>query len=311
MSQPSSIELELKQARDLIRRQQYTAAAQLLQKLHEADPKDEDILELLGMARFFGNDLEAARGTFNLLTQLNSGHVKAWVNLGAILNRLGDYKKAVEVLRRALQKDRKCAEGYYNMGIAQRGLNLNTMAISAYKEAIKLKPDLIEAHLNLGNIYVQMKNMGLALQCFQTAVRLDPDSAKAQSSLQKAQKTQKIARKVASPFGRLVDGTEMDQQQRSVEPRALDVAERTAERELVQEVTKKIRSSAKALVPLLDESLQAQLHRLQREVLQAESRLSAVEPIESFTETLNELEQLKTGIAEGLDEIRKHLAHDE
>lgn len=311
MSQPISTENAMKQARDLIRKQKYADAAQLLQKLHEADPKDEDILELLGMARFFGDDLEAARTTFNLLTQVNSGHVKAWVNLGAILNRMGDYKKAVEVLRRALQKDRKCAEGYYNMGIAQRGLNLNTMAISAYKEAIKLKPDLIEAHLNLGNIYVQMKNMGLALQCFQTAIRLDPDSAKAQFSLQKAQNSQKTARKVASPFGRLVDGTEVDQQQRSVEPRALEATERTAERELVQEITKKVRTNAKALVPLLDESLQAQLHRLQREVLQAESRLSSAEHIEFFSQTLDQLEQLKAGIAEGLNEIRKHLAEDE
>jgi tetratricopeptide (TPR) repeat protein len=197
------------------------------------------------------------------------------------------------------------------MGIAQRGLKLNTMAISAYKEAIKLKPDLIEAHLNLGNIYLQMKNMGLALQCFQTAVRLAPNSAKAQSSLQKAQKSQKTARKEASPFGRLVDGSETNQQHRSVEPRGLDVPARTAERELVQEVTKKVRTNAKALVPLLDESLQAQMHRLQKVVLQAENRLSSAEHIEFFSQSLNELEQLKGGIAEALQDIRKHLGEDD
>ncbi len=307
MNQPASMKESLRHARDLIRKRRYADAAEFLQKLQEADPKDEDVLELLGMARFFDDDLDAARKTFEELTQLNPGHTKAWVNLGAILNRTGEFKKAVEVLRRALQKDRKCAEGYYNMGIAQRGQNLNTMAISAYKEAIKLKPDMVEAHLNLGNIYVQMKNMGLALQCFQTALRYDPESKKAKLCLENAHSTQKSARKTASPFGRLVDGTETNQQPGSSGPRVLEPAERTAERELVQDVTKKVRSSAKALVPALEESLPGQMHRLQRIVLQSENRLSSAEQVESFTQLLDDIGQLKASIAAGLQEVREHL----
>ena len=84
---------------------------------------------------------------------------------------MGDHRKSTEVLRRALQRDRKCAEAYYNMGIAHRAMQMNTMAISAYKEALKLAPEMIDAHINLGNIYMDMKNIGLALQCFQAALR--------------------------------------------------------------------------------------------------------------------------------------------
>jgi hypothetical protein len=73
-----------------------------------------------------------------------------------------------------------------------------------------------------------MKNMGLALQCFQTALRHDPESKKAKLCLEKAQNTQKSARKVASPFGRLVDGSEENQQFRSTGPRILEPASRTA-----------------------------------------------------------------------------------
>jgi tetratricopeptide (TPR) repeat protein len=194
------------------------------------------------------------------------------------------------------------------MGIAQRGQNLNTMAISAYKEAIKLKPDLIEAHLNLGNIYVDMKNMGLALQCFQAAVRLDPNSKKARSSLEKAQLNQQNARRVVSPFGRLVDVKELDRQNVETGPRELDAASRHAERELVQEVTRKVRAGAKEMLPMLEETLHGQLHRLERIVLQTENRFSSAENVESFSQTLGDLLRLRSVIKEGLGEIREHLS---
>lgn len=308
MSDPRSHLSHLKLSRDLIRKQKYSEAAELLQNVLEQNSKDEDALELLGLAQFYAKQLESACETFEQLTKLNPANTQSWVNLGAVQNRLGDFRKAVESLRRALQKDRKCAEAYYNMGIAQRGQNMNTMAISAYKEAIKLKPDFVEAHLNLGNIYVEMKNMGLALQCFQTAVRLDPGSKKAKSSLEKAQLNQKNLRREVSPFGRLVDVKKLDQQLTVSGPRVLSAAERHSERELVQEVSRKVRAATKEIVPLLEESLHGHLHRLERIVLQSDTRFSNSEQFEQFSQLLNDVTRLKALISEGLSEIRQHLA---
>lgn len=311
MSQPRTVASALQQGRELIRSKKHAEAVEILQKLLEAEPNEEDGLEMLGMAYFFSKQYQFARETFERLTKSNPMHLNGWVNLGAVLNRLGEHKKAIDALRRAVHRDRKCAEGYYNMGIAQRALNMNTMAISAYKEAIKLKPDLIEAHLNLGNIYAELQNMGLALQCFQNALKQNPNSAKAKASFEKAQLKQKAARKVASPFGRLVDVKELDHQLKATGPRMLEVAPRNEERELVQVVTKKIRRSAKDLVPLLDESLHAQLHRLQKIVIQTDIHLSSSEELEYFTQTIDDLQRLKTIVAEGLDELRKHLASED
>jgi tetratricopeptide (TPR) repeat protein len=308
MTQQASGDSFLKLSRDLFRQKRYAEAAEILQIMLEKDPRDEVVLEMLGMARFYNKEFQAAREIFERHTKQNSGHAQAWVNLGAVLNRLGEFRKAVEALRRALQKDRKCAEAYYNMGIAQRGQNMNTMAISAYKEALKLKPNLIEAHLNLGNIYVDMKNMGLALRCFQTAVQLDPDSKKARSSLEKAQINQKNARREVSPFGRLVNIEELDRQNVETGPRELDAAGRRAERELVQEVTRKVRAGTKEMLPMLEETLHSQLHRLERIVLQSEVRLSSAENIESFSQTLGDLLRLRSVVKEGLNEIREHLS---
>ena len=311
MSQPQTLTSALQQGREMIRSKKYAEAVGLLQKLLETDPNEEDVLEMLGMAYFLSKQHGLARDTFERLTKANPMHLNGWVNLGAILNRLGEHKKAIDALRRAVQRDRRCAEGFYNMWIAQRVLNLNTMAISAYKEAIKLKPDLIEAHLNLGNIYADMKNMGLALQCFLNALKQDPNSAKAKASLEKAQLNQKAARKEASPFGRLVDVKELDKQLRATGPRTLDAAPRVEERELVQTVTKQIRHSAKELVPILEDSLHAQLHRLQRVVLQTEFHLSSAEHMDFFSQTIAELVRLKKIVSDGLGDIRNHLASSE
>ena len=308
MTQQTSGDSFLKLSRDLFRQKRYAEAAEILQILLEKDPRDEVVLDMLGMARFYNKEFQAAREVFERHTKQNAGHTQAWVNLGAVLNRLGEFRKAVEALRRALQKDRKCAEAYYNMGIAQRGQNMNTMAISAYKEALKLKPNLIEAHLNLGNIYVDMKNMGLALRCFQTAVQLDPDSKKARTSLEKAQINQKNARREVSPFGRLVKIEELDLQDVETGPRELDAAGRRAERELVQEVTRKVRAGTKEMLPMLEETLHSQLHRLERIVLQSEGRFSSAENMDAFSQTLGDLQRLRTVMREGLAEIREHLS---
>ncbi len=307
MSQNSATDVSLKNCRALVREQKFPVAIKHLQILLERDAENEDVLELLGLAHFLSKDLEGARATFEELIRVNPSHIKAWVNLGAVHNRMGDHRKAVDVLRRTLQKDRKCAEAYYNMGIAQRAMNFNTMAISAYKEAIKLKPDLVEAHLNLGNIYVDMKNMGLALQCFQAALKHDPNSKKAKTSLENAMSNQKTLRKSTSPFGRLVDIDELDKQNAEVTRRTLSTADRVAERELVQAVTKKVRTCAKELGPMLEATLPGQLHRLERIVLQTDNKLSSAEHFESFEESLVLLDDLKSSITNELQQLREQL----
>lgn len=308
MNQQESGSADLKTARSLIRQRNYSGAIKMLQDLQEADP-DEETLELLGMAQFFDGQLDEALETFEELTRVNSGHTKAWVNMGAILNRQGEHKRAVEVLRRAIQKDRKCAEAYYNMGIGQRGLSLNTMAISAYKEAIRLKPDMVEAHLNLGNIYLDMKNTALAVQCFQAALKQNPESKKAKASLEKAMHNQKAAKKEASPFGRLVDIDRLSQQEdQAAAPRVLSIAQRTDERDLVQKVTKSVRATVRELVPLLEEPLRDQLLRLQRFILQSEMRLSTAEHVEVFSRTLNEIQRFRKGMTDDLGELRQQIA---
>ena len=282
----------IRKSRDLIKSHNYSAACDILQKLLEDDPGEEDALELLGMANFFQKDLAAARECFERLTQVNPSNTQAWVNLGAILNRSGEYKKATEVLRRAIQRNRKCVEAYYNMGIAQRGQQMNSMAISAYKEALKIQPDMVDAHINLGNLYIEMNNLGLAIQCFNAAIRHQPNSAKAKRCLEKAQSRQKETRKQASPFGRLVDVAKLDSQNQITVPRTLDRDTSNEEREIAKKQTKLIRANAKQLIEQLGTILPQHLHRIKIAILRIEEHVDASELLEQFSNSIELLKQL-------------------
>jgi tetratricopeptide (TPR) repeat protein len=292
-------------SRKMIQLQKYEEACRQLQELLKDDPKDEDALELLGMANFFLKRMEPARDYFERLTQLNPSLTKAWVNLGAILNCLGEHKKSTEVLRRALQKDRKCAEAYYNMGIAQRAMHMNTMAISAYREALKLAPEMVDAHINLGNIYLDMKNVGLALQCFQAALRHHPESRKAKKCLETAQSMQKLNRTEASPFGRLVDIAELASQKEVSHGRQLSQADRLAERDIVQKQTKVARTCAKESISQLETSLPQLLHRIKIAILRKDERLDSSAMLEQLTNSSGELSRSYETLREASSALRK------
>lgn len=292
MTEATSAAKIIRESRELINSQKYSTACDLLQKLLQDDPNNEHALELLGMANFFKKNLEGARECFERLTQANPSNTHAWVNLGAILNRSGEYKKATEVLRRAIQRNRKCVEAYYNMGIAQRGQQMNSMAISAYKEALKIAPDMVDAHINLGNIYIEMNNIGLAIQCFNAAIRHQPNSEKAKQCLERAKARQKETRKQTSPFGRLVDVSQLDVHNHVTTQRKLDQDSSITERENAQKQTKLLRETTKELNQQLGTILPQQLHRLKIGILHIDEHIDASELLQQFNTSIDAVRHL-------------------
>lgn len=305
MTAPNPLSEELQQARKLLRSGQPQLAIDVLQNLPEL-PKNEDGLLLLGTACFRAGQLDSARATFETLTRDFPQCIAGWVNLGAALNKLGEHKKAIEIFRRAVQKDRRCADAWYNMGISQRALKMPTMAISAWKEALKINPELADAHLQLARIYSEMKNLGLAQKCLNEVLRQQPESARAKALLAEIQAAQKTARASSSPFGRLVD-LEALQQKATVAPRALTAPARDAEREMLQNLTKPVRQAARDLAPLLGESLQQQLHKLERIIVDTDNRSHSPAALEELVQQTRQIEQCLQTISDAASQIRQHL----
>ncbi|MFM7055298.1 MAG: tetratricopeptide repeat protein [Planctomycetota bacterium] len=307
MVNANELSTTLAEARKLIRAGHPAKAAALLQKLPSPAGETEDALALAGSAQFLTGDLNAARSTFERLTQLHPAFAGGWVNLGAVLNKLGEHKKAVEALRRAVQKDSKCADAWFNMGIAQKAMNQSTMAINAWREAIRVKPGMFDAHYNLARIYGELKNLGMARKCVQDALKIRPDSEKALALLAGLQSQQVAARKAESPFGRLVNTEELDRQSVRTSPRVLSATRRQAERELVLDVTKRIRQESRDLVPLLDETLTSSLHRLQRLIRDPLAGNQGEWPLDGFSESVRHVEGKMAVITGGIDELRRFL----
>ncbi|MEY2727620.1 MAG: hypothetical protein RLZZ458_3487 [Planctomycetota bacterium] len=294
----------LAEAKGLIRAGRAAAAVVLLQKLPNPGGETEDVLGLLGSAQFLVKDYSGARVTFERLTQLHPGFAGGWVNLGAVLNKLGEHRRAVESFRRAIQKDMKCADAYFNMGVAQKALNLSTMAISAWREAIRLKPEMFDAHMSLARTYSEMKNLKMARKCVQDALKIRPDSERAQALMASLQSQQVEARKTESPFGRLVNTADLERQSATTEARKLAPARRQAERELVQDVTKRIRQESRDLVPLLDETVSGSLQRLERLIRNPQGGNHGDWPLEGFSRAIRHLEENMGVVCSGLDELR-------
>ena len=64
------------------------------------------------------------------------------------------YSAAVIDFTNAVQLDKKFADAYYQLGLAQLALGQGRPAYEALVQATKLKPDLVPAHVALGELYL-------------------------------------------------------------------------------------------------------------------------------------------------------------
>src|SRR5262245_44050090 len=90
--------------------------AQVLHKQALAQ-RPEHVDAHYGMATvcFLLGDLPGAVQHFKQVTQLDAARAGAFINLGAVLNRLEQFDDAIVALRRGIQLDMNRAEGYYNL----------------------------------------------------------------------------------------------------------------------------------------------------------------------------------------------------
>ncbi len=123
---------------------------------------------------FLLNDLASAAYHFKEVTRLDPLRGCAYINLGAVYNRLDQLDNAITVLRRGIQLDINRAEGYYNLGLVYRRKEQADLAIQAYREATRINPRMAEAHYNLANLYLEKEQFGLAVAHYRQALNQRP-----------------------------------------------------------------------------------------------------------------------------------------
>lgn len=141
----------------------------------------------LATVHFLKNDLEASAHHFRQVTRLDPLKAGAYINLGAVYNRLEKYDDAIAALRRGISLDHGRAEGYYNLGLVYRKLGQLDMAVQAYREATRVNPRMADAHYNIANIYLERGQLTQAVSHYKNALEIRPNWEKAQRGLEQAQ----------------------------------------------------------------------------------------------------------------------------
>ena len=138
-----------KEAIDLHRTGQVKKAKDICLEILEDEPKNFDILHLLGIISF----------------------------------QLKDYKKSSELISQAIKINPNDAEVYNNMAIVSKKLNQLDIAYNNYCNAIKLKPDYAEAHNSCGVILKELKKDDDAIKSFNLAIKFNKNYAEAYYNL--------------------------------------------------------------------------------------------------------------------------------
>ncbi len=141
----------------------------------------------LATACFMLGDLASAALHFKEVTRLDPLRAGAWINLGAVYNRLDQLDEAVKTLRRGIQLDPRRAEGYYNLALVYRRKGEPELAIQAYREATHINPRMPDAHCNLANLLYEMGRYSQAIQHYKKAIEIVPQFEKAKAGLAQAE----------------------------------------------------------------------------------------------------------------------------
>ena len=125
------------QAYEALSRGQYQEARQIYQQAlgYRADSPETHY----GIATvcFLLGDLHSAVYHFKEVVRLDPLRAGAYINLGAVYNRLGQFEDSLATLRRGVQLDANLAEGHYNLGLVYRQLGQLELAVNAYREAVR------------------------------------------------------------------------------------------------------------------------------------------------------------------------------
>jgi len=106
-------------------------------------------------------------------------HAGVLHNLGILAIQTGRHQLAVELIGKAVARNRRMPNGHYNLALALEALGRDDDAAAHYRQAIALKRDYADAQMNLGNLLVRQGRMDEALACYSEVLAVQPQSVHA------------------------------------------------------------------------------------------------------------------------------------
>jgi len=155
-------------------------AVELLDKALQRKPDFPEALVVLSSVQEARGELEPALASLQAALRLRPAYGGAQRNLGLLLARLGRWRDAEDVLRRAPADD---ADAQYWLGNALVNLDRPVEAAACFREALRIRADFAEPLCYLGSILVDQGRHGEAIAHLRRAIELKPDLADAHVGL--------------------------------------------------------------------------------------------------------------------------------
>ncbi len=116
--------------------------------------------------------------------------------------QIGDTGAAEHELRQIAQRDERCAEAWFFLGVISQRRKCHAEAIEHYEKALIFSPDLAEAHNNLGVILQSQRDALQAERHFRSAMGLMEDYPEAHNNLGNALQDQGRFEEAIVPYQR-------------------------------------------------------------------------------------------------------------
>jgi tetratricopeptide (TPR) repeat protein len=106
--------------------------------------------------------------------------------LGEAERQRGNPRRAVELIRQALQANESFAQGRYYLGLALADLGQRAEAIKELERVVQSGPKVADAYLALGTVYVDAARLDDAVQVLLQGTAIDPSRADVRIALARA-----------------------------------------------------------------------------------------------------------------------------
>lgn len=171
---PPHVQVQLKQAFDMLNAGRTAEAKAQAEKILKALPREPNALYLMGVLAHQAGDLKAAAKHFEKSFAADKRNPAALSGIGIVRldqERFAEAVKIFEDLRRQMPKEPAVLN---NLGVAYKGQQRYDRAIPALEAAIAARPDYAEAYANLGGLFNALAETQKARKVLETGAARCP-----------------------------------------------------------------------------------------------------------------------------------------